>query len=1376
MKRLSIVITTLVALVGLAVPSRATVYLDETNWTSANRTVQNLPGTSAWYSASTGSLTASSGAMRFIGTGTGAAITYFTPTSSSLPAKLNVGDTLTANFLFTFNGITAVGTSSQGFRLGIFNNYDGSNSPPRVSADGSPFSSSGQGSWVDGYALFLKIYGTFADDQPIDIKKRVNITSSSLMGTTGDFTTIGKPRLTNDQFTGFMDLTNYNFQTVIQRTGLGSATVTMTWSNLSNGATLSASGNDNVVTNFSFDTIEFRGSSGGQYPITNIFKQVKVEVTSSPVAASIVAQPEDVDVASGSTATFVCGGNGTLPLSYWWYYGTNADYSLNELKGSGTIDFPTTGHTPTPNPTLTIPNAQTTNVGSYSVILSNAYGSVTSSVAQLFVADVPPGIVTQPQDLTVIPGEFATFSVTATGSFPLSYQWYYNTSTPIADATNSSMTLVDVSTNDAGIYSVIVSNPLDTATSSNAVLTVDTTPSAPVFIIQPVSVTVRMYDSASFTASAVGDQPITYQWYMNDQPVSGATSTLLSFPSVQPTDGGTIALVASNAIGTTSSSNAIMTVISRTPPLPVIPTNQFNVLDYGAYADGISNNAWAFQSAIDAAGAAGGGSVIIPSNGPSSTYMCGPISLSNNINFQVNSGAKIIMLPRFATATVPNWPAPGLPLIDVSGRHDVAITGSGTIDGNAGFGSTNWWQSPTLDESLRPKIINIHNVSSTILIQGITLQNSPVFHILLKGGNVGITLDGVKWNTPGNSPNTDAMDIASTNVLIQNCIINVGDDNVQMGSSDKPAADITISNCTFGTGHGVSIGSPTGAGVHELLVSNCTFNGTDQGIRMKSDITSSGGLAENLKYMDISMTNVRYPIIIYSYYDSVGTPNNITPSSAASTFPPQPVVNATPWWRNITIRNLTATNLTGSNMAGIIWGRQEACVSNVTLQNVSFAAPTKSFNVYNARNVQILDSDLTAPSSTNTLNLYNAEVIVTNSAPNATLFTLGGLVRPGTNNSMSFVNARAAINEAPLLNGGPITLANSTLTLNPASVNSTNNPITITDTSTLGVTSGNNSLFGALSGSGALTLNVPGGALLTLRGDSSSYSGSLVVSNSGTVFVNNTAGSGTGSGAVNVLSTAKLGGNGIIGGPVTVDGTLAPGTSPGTLTINNSLVLHSGAALQYELGTSSDLVAVSGDLTLGGTLNIADSGGFTNNVFTLFTYGGILTDNGVSLGITPNAYFHYRVDVGTPNVVKLNVLDPYADWQTQYFGSTANPAGFGNADPYGKGINNSNQFLLGLVPTNPASVFRITGVAKSGNNVVVTWKTSGGDPSGNFGSGKTDVLEYATGTANGSYSNNFASTGLTNIINTLGDVTANATDVGGATNQPTRFYRIRLVP
>ena len=162
-----------------------------------------------------------------------------------------------------------------------------------------------------------------------------------------------------------------------------------------------------------------------------------------------------------------------------------------------------------------------------------------------------------------------------------------------------------------------------------------------------------------------------------------------------------------------------------------------------------------------------------------------------------------------------------------------------------------------------------------------------------------------------------------------------------------------------------------------------------------------------------------------------------------------------------------------------------------------------------------------------------------------------------------------------------------------------------------------------------------GSGTLALSG-ANTYSGGTTVSN-GTLLVNNTAGSGTGAGAVTVVSAATLGGGGVIGGPVTVNGTLAPGNSPGTLTISNNLVVNGGAILQYQLGTTSDLTVVSGNLTLGGTLNVADAGGFTNTTYTLFTYGGALTYNGVTIGTTPNPGFDYAVDTNLAGQVRLIV-------------------------------------------------------------------------------------------------------------------------------------------
>ena len=128
-----------------------------------------------------------------VGAGSVMAITYFTPDSDSPPVELNVGDTLTVTINFTFNGVPTVASSSQGFRIGLFNFADSTLNPERVSAD--DFDGGSQGNGVQGYALFEKMYATFNDNQPMDIRKRTLTTDGSLLGTSSDWTSIQKQNL-----------------------------------------------------------------------------------------------------------------------------------------------------------------------------------------------------------------------------------------------------------------------------------------------------------------------------------------------------------------------------------------------------------------------------------------------------------------------------------------------------------------------------------------------------------------------------------------------------------------------------------------------------------------------------------------------------------------------------------------------------------------------------------------------------------------------------------------------------------------------------------------------------------------------------------------------------------------------------------------------------------------------------------------------------------------------------------------------------------------------------------------------------------------------------------------------------------------------------
>ena len=151
----------------------------------------------------------------------------------------------------------------------------------------------------------------------------------------------------------------------------------------------------------------------------------------------------------------------------------------------------------------------------------------------------------------------------------------------------------------------------------------------------------------------------------------------------------------------------------------------------------------------------------------------------------------------------------------------------------------------------------------------------------------------------------------------------------------------------------------------------------------------------------------------------------------------------------------------------------------------------------------------------------------------------------------------------------------------------------------------------------------------------------------------------------------------------------------------------------------------------------------------------------------------YLVFKGTTNMGNLNwfqfsgalpPLSAYRQWQLAYFGCTNCPEAQAEADPYGKGMSNTNQFLTGLNPTNPASAFQIVSIAPQETNTVITWKTAGV---------RTNKVQASSGDSYDTYG--FADISEPIIIDVTGDTTTNYSDAGGTTNMPLRFYRIRLV-
>jgi len=174
-----------------------------------------------------------------------------------------------------------------------------------------------------------------------------------------------------------------------------------------------------------------------------------------------------------------------------------------------------------------------------------------------------PIIFVPPQSQTVLLTKSATLTALATGAQPLSYQWQKN-GTNIAGATNSSLFFASASLLDAAAYDVIVSNNVSAVTSSSAILNVVGQP--PFITLQPQPQTTICGDTATFQSAADGTPPLGYQWLFQGTAIAGATSTNLVLNDVLTNQAGFYAMVATNQYGSITSAPAQLTVIVQ-PPL-----------------------------------------------------------------------------------------------------------------------------------------------------------------------------------------------------------------------------------------------------------------------------------------------------------------------------------------------------------------------------------------------------------------------------------------------------------------------------------------------------------------------------------------------------------------------------------------------------------------------------------------------------------------------------------------------------------------------------------------------------------------------------------------------------------------------------------------
>ncbi|HXI82944.1 MAG TPA: pectinesterase family protein [Verrucomicrobiae bacterium] len=1100
------------------------------------------------------------------------------------------------------------------------------------------------------------------------------------------------------------------------------------------------------------------GSSVGTLTFTNNLSLVSGTTTRIKLDSSQSGSNDFLNVlgtlANAGTITIVT--NGTAPLSAGDVY---TIFAAGALSGGFT-----SSNLPALDPSLRYDLTQ-----------------FPQGILKIVPQEVVPGL-TGPTNQVILVGSNAIISATVTGVPTPGVYWQYNgnnitdgatgNGSTIAGSQTLTLTLSNGQTNDSGSYCIIATNSQGSATNCMG-LTVSNG-NVPPSISGMSDQTVIQGNNGTFNASVAGSPSPGVKWQVNGIDIPGATGIPLILTNVQfSQDGFLYTLIATNSSGSATNSQTLHVIVApiiATQPQSLVVTQTQSATFCVVSTNGVPTPTyqWFFgnSSILNATSTCYTITSATPANAGTYrvriTNTAGTID-STNVTLTVNSTMAAVLTPANGAPSV----CYDTPLFMAFDRLPV-LNGAGKV---SIYNVTNPASAvDTIDTSLgvlQSRTIGGETFSTfPVIITGTTVAIYPHLGVLGTNQTYFVTVDaGIFTDTNG----ALYAGIVSTNGWV---------------FTTKPAGPANPLNVIVSTNESDDFATVQGA-VDSVPANNTTptliniRNGTYTEIvdtRLKNNITFRG--------QDRTKTRVGYP-----------NNNNINGSTAnRMAFK----INA----NDNAIENMTVTNMTpkGGSQAEAIMVNTAARRFILNYAEVDSFQDTILINDFSSqayfyKSLIVGDTDFIwgvgnlfatnceirsvtggasitqprTPAGSNGLDFVDCQI--TRGGTNVTNTTFGRALGFCDGNA-AFINCQIdsnvvgwtaadltgcpnlrwwTYNDTDLLTGSPLSFNGVTLTngdpnlacaLSPTcwlsgwvpqlAPNILTNPVSVT------VTAGVNATF-TVAATGIPDPNyqwLKNGATITgatgptfvipsaLAGDAGGYS----------VIVSNIAGSITsGSATLTVVGT----------GP-SASFTAAPtsGTEPLAVTFTDTSSGSPNITLFWDLGDST-------------TTNLA--GGTTLvHSYAAGTY---------TVTLTASNAFGANSTIVSNNLI--TVVTAFQAWQLSHFGCTNCPQAAASADPDGDGQNNLAEFLAGTDPNNSASGLHISSVARSGSDVVITWATAGG---------ATNVVQATAGDGNGGYTTNFSDLSGPIVITGSGDASTNYTDVGGGTNVPSRYYRVRLAP